>query len=127
VGANDVIWFQVYVVLGFFPVVTKHLLSVIWSFLGFKDEKKRNVGESEKPWEKRDTILREELHIIVDLINALPGNCSENTIQHATIEEAVFSVYPTDAPIDWLDSDHVIYGCCRAMSFPRLYNESREL
>jgi hypothetical protein len=26
----------------------------------------------------------------------------------ATIEEAVFSVDPTHAPIDWLDSDHVM-------------------
>jgi hypothetical protein len=41
------------------------------------------------------------------LINALLGNSSLNTVQHATIEEAVFSVDPTDAPIDWLDSDHV--------------------
>jgi hypothetical protein len=45
---------------------------------------------------------------VTDLINALPGNSSVNTIQHATIEEAVFSVDPTSAPIDWLDSDHVI-------------------
>jgi hypothetical protein len=46
--------------------------------------------------------------IVTDLINALPGNSSVNTAQHATIEEAVFSVVPTNAPIDWLDSDHVI-------------------
>jgi hypothetical protein len=32
------------------------------------------------------------LHIVTDLINALPGNRSLNTVQHATIEEAVFSV-----------------------------------
>jgi hypothetical protein len=62
----------------------------------------------------------------MDLINALPGNGSVYTVQHATIEEAVFSVSavtshkrgwrprnvfsvdPTDALIDWLDSDHVI-------------------
>jgi hypothetical protein len=36
------------------------------------------------------------------------GNISANTFQHGTIEEAVFSVDPTDAPIDWLDSDHVM-------------------
>jgi hypothetical protein len=30
--------------------------------------------------------------IITDLINALPGNSSVNQVQHATIEEAVFSV-----------------------------------
>jgi hypothetical protein len=36
------------------------------------------------------------------LVNAFPGNSSVNTVQHATIEEAVFSVDPTDAPIDWI-------------------------
>jgi hypothetical protein len=46
---------------------------------------------------------------------------SENTVQHAIIEAAVFSVVQTDAPIDWLDSDHVIYVYCRSMSVPRLY------
>jgi hypothetical protein len=30
--------------------------------------------------------------IVTDLINALPGNSSVNTVQHATIEEAAFSV-----------------------------------
>jgi hypothetical protein len=30
--------------------------------------------------------------IVTDLINALPGNSSVNTVQHATIDEAVFSV-----------------------------------
>jgi hypothetical protein len=34
-------------------------------------------------------------HIITDLINALPGNSSVNTVQHATIEEAVFSMSST--------------------------------
>jgi hypothetical protein len=32
------------------------------------------------------------VNIIRDLINALPGNSSVNTVQHATIDEAVFSV-----------------------------------
>jgi hypothetical protein len=63
----------------------------------------------------------------MDLINALPGNSSINTVQHATIEEAVFSVDPTDTPVDWLDSDYVIFIYCRSMSVPRLYNERREL
>jgi hypothetical protein len=47
-------------------------------------------------------------YIVTDLINALPGNRFVNTVQHATIEEAVFSVDPTDVEIDWLDSDHVM-------------------
>jgi hypothetical protein len=28
--------------------------------------------------------------IVTDLINALPGNSSVNTVQHATVDEAVF-------------------------------------
>jgi hypothetical protein len=35
----------------------------------------------------------------MDLVNALPGKSSVNTVQHATEEEAVFSVDPTNAPI----------------------------
>jgi hypothetical protein len=49
-----------------------------------------------------------------------------NTEHHATIEEAVLSVDPTDAPIYWLDSDHVTCVYCRSMSVPRLlYNSDR--
>jgi hypothetical protein len=59
--------------------------------------------------------------IVTDLVNALPDSSSVNTVQHTTIEEAVFSVDPIDAPIDWLDSDHVICAYCRSMSVPRLY------
>jgi hypothetical protein len=47
-------------------------------------------------------------YIVTDFINAWPGNSSVNTAQHVIIEEAVFSVDPTDAPIDWLDSDHMM-------------------
>jgi hypothetical protein len=57
---------------------------------------------------------------LTDLINALPGNSSVITVQHATIEQAVFSVDPTDAAIVGLDSDHVICVYCRSMSVPRL-------
>jgi hypothetical protein len=39
----------------------------------------------------------------------------------------VFSVDPTDAPIDRLDSDLVISVYSRSMSVPRLCNESHEL
>jgi hypothetical protein len=42
------------------------------------------------------------------LINALPGDGSVNTVQHAATEEAMFSVDPIDAPIDWLDTDRVM-------------------
>jgi hypothetical protein len=49
-----------------------------------------------------------DFNIVTDLINVLPGNCSINTVQEAIVEEAVFSVDPTDAPIDWLDSGHLI-------------------
>jgi hypothetical protein len=61
---------------------------------------------------------------------------------YATIEEAVFSVSavtsqqwivitlhvfsidPTDAPLNWLDNGHVIYVYYRSMSVPRLYKSS---
>jgi hypothetical protein len=38
-------------------------------------------------------------NIVTDLMNALPGKSSVNTVQHATIEKAVFSVDLNDAPI----------------------------
>jgi hypothetical protein len=72
------------------------------------------------------SILK-KLYIVTDLNSTLPGNSSVNTVQYATIEETVFSVDPTDAPRDWLDSDNAICVYCRSMSVPRLYNESREL
>jgi hypothetical protein len=34
--------------------------------------------------------FRSFMHIVTDLINALPGNSSLNTVQHATIEEMTF-------------------------------------
>jgi hypothetical protein len=61
------------------------------------------------------------INIATDLINALPGNSSVNTVQHAGIEEAGFSVDPTDAPIGRLDSHHVICVYCSSMSVPHLY------
>jgi hypothetical protein len=36
--------------------------------------------------------------ILTDLINALPGNSSVNTVQHATIDEAVFSMSSAQHP-----------------------------
>jgi hypothetical protein len=65
-------------------------------------------------------ITKPIYYIVMDLVNELQGNSSVNTVQHATIEEAVFSVVPTDAPIDWLDSDHVTCVYCRSMSVPLL-------
>jgi hypothetical protein len=32
------------------------------------------------------------VHIVTDFINAFPGNSSVNTVQHATVDDAVFSV-----------------------------------
>jgi hypothetical protein len=53
----------------------------------------------------------------MDLVNALPGNNSVNTAQHATKDEAVFPVDSTDVPIDLLDSDHVTYVSCNPCPF----------
>jgi hypothetical protein len=38
------------------------------------------------------TPLVIDINIVTDLINVLPGNKSVNMVQHATLEEAVFSV-----------------------------------
>jgi hypothetical protein len=60
------------------------------------------------------------LNIIMDLITALSANSYVNKVQQATIREAVFSVDPTEALLDGLDSDHVICVYCRSISVPRL-------
>jgi hypothetical protein len=62
------------------------------------------------------TTLTIKKKTATDLSNALPGNSSVNTVQHSTIEEAVFSVYLTDTQIDWLDGDYMICVYCRSMS-----------
>jgi hypothetical protein len=52
----------------------------------------------------------------MDLINTLPGMNSVNTAQHATIVEAVFTIDPTDPPVDWLNSNYVICIYYQSMS-----------
>jgi hypothetical protein len=47
-------------------------------------------------------IFATPFHIATDLINGLPGNSSVITVHHATIQKAVLSVDPDDAPTDWL-------------------------
>jgi hypothetical protein len=37
-------------------------------------------------------VLTTQYNIVKDLINAFPGNSSVNTVQYATIYEAVFSM-----------------------------------
>jgi hypothetical protein len=49
---------------------------------------------------------------VTDLINALPGNSSVNTVQHATIEEAVFSVSAvTSCSGGWRSRDMYFLWC----------------
>jgi hypothetical protein len=38
-------------------------------------------------------------YIVTDLMNALPGNSSVNTVQQATIDEAVFSMSSATRPV----------------------------
>jgi hypothetical protein len=66
-------------------------------------------------------LRKKNKNIVTDLINAFPGNSSVNMVQNATVDEAVFSVDPTDAPIDWLNSDHVICVYAMSLSIQRLY------
>jgi hypothetical protein len=40
-----------------------------------------------------------EYCIVMDLINALPGNSSINTVRHTTLDEAVFSMSPAPRPV----------------------------
>jgi hypothetical protein len=44
-------------------------------------------------------------NIVMDLINALPGNSSVNTVQHATIEADVFSVSAVMSHSGWWSRD----------------------
>jgi hypothetical protein len=48
----------------------------------------RREAQSREPVDRGKNLL----YIVTDLINALPGNSPVNTVQHATIEKAVFSV-----------------------------------
>jgi hypothetical protein len=41
---------------------------------------------------EEDRCISSEIRLVTDLIKALPGNSSVNKVQHATIEEAAFSV-----------------------------------
>jgi hypothetical protein len=45
-------------------------------------------------WTKMFTVSMKmnSKYIVMDLINALPGNSSVNTVQQQTIDEAVFSM-----------------------------------
>jgi hypothetical protein len=53
------------------------------------------------------------------------GSCvavsAMTSLQWIVITWHVFSVDPTDAPISWLDSDHMICVYCGSMSVPVLY------
>jgi hypothetical protein len=40
----------------------------------------------------RSVKLTIQMHIVMDLINALSRNSSVNTVQHAAVKEAVFSI-----------------------------------
>jgi hypothetical protein len=47
--------------------------------------------------------VKDAKYVVTDFINALPGNSSVNTVQHATIYEAVFPTTP--APCSLLVTD----------------------
>jgi hypothetical protein len=63
-------------------------------------------------------LLKIHFNIVTDLMNALPGNSSLNTDQHATIEEAVFSTSAvTPRSGEWWSRDMCFLWC---VSDPRL-------
>jgi hypothetical protein len=45
------------------------------------------------------------INIVTDLINALPGNSSVNMVQHATIDDAVFSMSSARCPVLVADNE----------------------
>jgi hypothetical protein len=55
--------------------------------------------------------LEDTSNIVTDLINALPGNSSVNTVQHATMGEAVFSVW--SAPCNNIRAVFSVRDPCR--------------
>jgi hypothetical protein len=59
------------------------------------------------------------IYTVTDLINVLPGNSSVNTVQHATIVEAVFPVSAvTSRNSEWWSRDIYFLWC---VSVPWLY------
>jgi hypothetical protein len=50
------------------------------------------------------------MHIVTDLINTLPGNGSVKAVQHATIDEAVFSMSSAPRPVLVTDLTRVFCG-----------------
>jgi hypothetical protein len=51
-----------------------------------------NLGRYLPDANEAEKIHETVIVIVTDLINALPGNSTVNTVQHTTIEEAVFTV-----------------------------------
>jgi hypothetical protein len=45
-----------------------------------------------------ENALQVNEDIVTNLIDALPGNSSVNTVQHATVDEAVFSISSAPRP-----------------------------
>jgi hypothetical protein len=61
-----------------------------YKILDVKSKRERPTGESRR---------RLEDNIVMDLINALPGNSSVNMAKHATIDDAVFSMSSVPRPV----------------------------
>jgi hypothetical protein len=75
-----------------------------------------NIASAHNTW-KHTTYIR--YSIVMELINALPGNSPVKRIQHATIEETVFSVSAVTSrnSRQWLRDVCFLW----AISVPRLY------
>jgi hypothetical protein len=90
------------------------MFTVIWKPLCRADNSQLNGGEvvigrniDAGLYPMRSNHVVNE-NIVTDLINALPGNSSVNTVQNATIEEAVFSVSEvTSRSGGWWSRDYV--------------------
>jgi hypothetical protein len=64
--------------------------------------------------------LLEFEHIVTDLMNALPGNSSVNTVQHATIDEALFSMSSAPSSGGEMGLCNPLLGNGSVNSFPHI-------
>jgi hypothetical protein len=94
-------------------------ITVSWEeHLALRSKSKRKMNNV-KLHNKELYTLHSLYNIVTDLINALPDNSSINMAQHATIEEAVFSVSAvTSHSGGWWSCDTCFLWC---VSVSRLY------
>jgi hypothetical protein len=80
--------------------------------------------------QEEDRCITSEIRVVTDLIIALTGNSSVNTVQHATTEEAVFSVFAvTSRRSGWWSCDMCFCDACPFLGYisDRIRSETSQL